>query len=83
MDIPRQTKKSRSKYVYAGAAIVDPAIFQNAAAGPHSLNLYFDRAIAAGRLHGYRMEGRWVTVGTPDAIPLAEAAVAQAMAGSR
>ncbi len=69
--------------IYAGAAIVDPAIFQNAAAGPHSLNLYFDRAIAAGRLHGYRMEGRWVTVGTPDAIPLAEAAVAQAMAGSR
>jgi MurNAc alpha-1-phosphate uridylyltransferase len=66
--------------IYAGAAIVHPRIFAGAPAGAHSLNLHFDRAIAAGRLYGIEMDGRWITVGTPDAIPLAEATVASAMA---
>jgi MurNAc alpha-1-phosphate uridylyltransferase len=63
--------------IYAGAAILHPRIFAGAAVGPASLNLYFDRAIAAGRLFGMEMEGHWLTVGTPDAIPAAEAAVAR------
>ncbi|RUM98623.1 nucleotidyltransferase family protein [Pseudaminobacter arsenicus] len=66
--------------IYAGAAILHPRIFAEATAMPHSLNLYFDRAIAAGRLHGMAMEGRWITVGTPDALAPAEAAVADALA---
>jgi MurNAc alpha-1-phosphate uridylyltransferase len=64
--------------IYAGAAIVHPRIFAAAPQGPLSLNRYFDAAIARGRLFGVRMDGRWITVGTPDAIPLAEAAVARA-----
>ena len=36
-----------------------------------------------GRLFGMPMEGRWITVGTPDAIPAAEAAVMAAMAEGR
>ena len=66
--------------IYAGAAIVHPRIFAEAPAGAHSLNRYFDVSISAGRLFGMRMDGHWITVGTPDAIPLAEAAVARAMA---
>ncbi|MEX0407670.1 nucleotidyltransferase family protein [Aquibium sp. LZ166] len=66
--------------IYAGAAIVHPRIFEGAPAGPHSLNRYFDAAIASGRLFGHRLRGHWITVGTPDAIPLAEAAVARAPA---
>ena len=66
--------------IYAGAAILHPRVFAGAEAAPHSLNLYFDRAIAAGRLHGVKMRGRWITVGTPEALPLAEAAVARALA---
>jgi MurNAc alpha-1-phosphate uridylyltransferase len=65
--------------IYAGAAIVHPRIFEGAAAEPHSLNRYFDAAIAAGRLFGMTMQGHWITVGTPDAIAPAEAAVAQAL----
>jgi MurNAc alpha-1-phosphate uridylyltransferase len=68
--------------IYAGAAIVTARIFANAVAVSHSLNLYFDRAIAAGRLYGMKMDGHWITVGTPDAIPLAEQAVAAARQGS-
>jgi N-acetyl-alpha-D-muramate 1-phosphate uridylyltransferase len=66
--------------IYAGAAILHPRIFDAAPAGRHSLNIHFDRAIAAGRLHGMKMDGHWITVGTPDAVPLAEAAVADALA---
>jgi MurNAc alpha-1-phosphate uridylyltransferase len=69
-----------SGLIYAGAAIVNPGIFAGAAIAKQSLNLYFDRAIAAGRLFGLRMNGSWITVGTPDAIAPAEAAVARAQA---
>jgi MurNAc alpha-1-phosphate uridylyltransferase len=61
--------------IYAGAAIVHPSIFEGASAQPHSLNAYFDRAIAAGRLFGMAMQGHWITVGTPDAVAEAEAAI--------
>ncbi|WP_157014289.1 nucleotidyltransferase family protein [Mesorhizobium xinjiangense] len=63
--------------IYAGAAIVHPRIFAGATAQPHSLNLYFDRAIAAGRLFGLPMQGAWITVGTPDGLAAAEAAIAR------
>ena len=66
--------------IYAGAAIINPRIFDGAEPTPHSLNLYFDGAIADGRLFGMKMEGQWITVGTPDAIAPAEAVVAAALA---
>lgn len=65
-------------FIYAGAAIIHPRIFDGASATPHSLNLYFNRAIEQGRLFGAIMRGHWITVGTPDAIAPAEAAVARA-----
>ncbi len=40
-----------------------------------SLNRIFDEAIAEERLHGLRLDGLWMHVGTPDAIPEAEAAM--------
>ena len=39
---------------------------------------YYDRAIAEGRLFGHIMaDGHWFTVGTPDALPAAEAKLAE------
>ncbi|WP_095083187.1 nucleotidyltransferase family protein [Mesorhizobium sophorae] len=76
----RRSKGDPAGLIYAGAAIVHPRLFEDAQSGPHSLNAYFDTAIAAGRLFGMPMQGHWITVGTPDAIPLAEAAVAGALA---
>ena len=64
--------------IYAGAAIVHPRIFADAPTGAHSLNVEFDRALAAGRLYGMVLDGDWITVGTPDAIAPAEAAGAPA-----
>jgi N-acetyl-alpha-D-muramate 1-phosphate uridylyltransferase len=67
-----------SPYIYAGAAIIHPRIFAGSPAGKASLNRYFDEAIAADRLYGQRMDGLWLTVGTPAAIGEAEAAIANA-----
>ncbi|MBO1038263.1 nucleotidyltransferase family protein [Brucella pituitosa] len=61
--------------IYAGAAIIHPRIFAKAEPGVSSLNRYFDEAIAAGRLYGMPMTGHWLTVGTPEAIGEAEAAL--------
>lgn len=66
-------------YIYAGAAILDPRMFEGQPTEPDSLNRYFDAAIAKGRLFGRAMDGHWITVGTPDAIAPAEAAVARAV----
>lgn len=68
--------------IYGGAGIVHPRIFAGAEAEPHSLNLYFDRAIEAGRLFGVAMNGHWITVGTPDAIAPAAAAIRKFPAGA-
>jgi MurNAc alpha-1-phosphate uridylyltransferase len=62
-------------FVYAGAAILSPALFKSAPDGELSLTTLFDRASQARRLHGLRMEGLWMHVGTPEAIALAEAAI--------
>ena len=70
-----RARGSAEGFIYAGVAILHPRIFEGAVAEPHSLNLYFDRAISAGRLFGLPMNGHWITVGTPDAVAPAEAAV--------
>ena len=62
-------------FVYAGAAILSPALFKSAPDGELSLTTLFDRASQARRLHGLRMEGLWMHVGTPEAIASAEAAI--------
>jgi MurNAc alpha-1-phosphate uridylyltransferase len=62
-------------FVYAGVAILSPALFADAPSGPFSLTELFNRAAEAGRLHGLRLEGVWMHVGTPDAIAAAEAAI--------
>ena len=63
-------------FVYAGAAILSPAMFDNAPHGAFSLTRLFNRAIERGRLYGLRLDGLWMHVGTPEAIGEAEAAIA-------
>jgi MurNAc alpha-1-phosphate uridylyltransferase len=62
-------------FVYAGAAILSPSLFKNAPRGEFPLTALFARAAAKGCLHGLRLEGLWMHVGTPEAIALAEQAI--------
>jgi MurNAc alpha-1-phosphate uridylyltransferase len=64
-------------FVYAGAAILSPRLFNGAPQGAFSLIKLFAQAIEQGRLHGLRMEGLWMHVGTPQAIGEAETAISE------
>jgi N-acetyl-alpha-D-muramate 1-phosphate uridylyltransferase len=74
--LTRRNEREVAPFVYAGAAILRPELFADAPEGPFSLTVLFDRAAERGRLHGMRLEGVWMHVGTPDAIAQAEAAIA-------
>ncbi len=72
----RRAEREVVPFVYAGAALLAPALFAEAPAGAFSLTLLFDRAAGKGRLFGLRLEGVWMHVGTPEAVAAAEAALA-------
>jgi N-acetyl-alpha-D-muramate 1-phosphate uridylyltransferase len=72
----RRAEQEVTPYIYAGAAILAPALFAAAPSGAFPLTLLFDRAGAQGRLFGLRLEGVWMHVGTPEAVAAAEAALA-------
>ena len=71
----RRGEREVVPFVYAGAAMLAPALFAAAPAGAFSLTRPFARAAEAGRLFGLRLEGTWMHVGTPEAIAAAEAAI--------
>jgi MurNAc alpha-1-phosphate uridylyltransferase len=75
--LKRRGEQDVAPFVYAGAAILRPELFKDAPTGAFALTRLFDRAAAEGRLHGLRLEGVWMHVGTPDAVALAEEAIAK------
>jgi MurNAc alpha-1-phosphate uridylyltransferase len=67
-------------FVYAGVAIISPAIFAGAPKGEFSLTKMFDAANEQERLFGLRLDGTWMHVGTPDAVGAAEEAFLESVA---
>lgn len=81
--LARVGERDMSPFIYAGGAIIKPSVFGGMKPGPFSLNRVFDAAIEADRLYGVRLDGLWLTVGTPASIAEAEAAfLASASAAS-
>jgi MurNAc alpha-1-phosphate uridylyltransferase len=74
--LARRGPKDDNGLVYIGCYLVHPRLFAKAPRGKFSMNLLWDRSIAQGRLHGIAHDGRWLHVGTPEAIALAESALA-------
>ncbi|GEP03560.1 nucleotidyltransferase family protein [Methylobacterium oxalidis] len=70
--LERRGEREVAPFIYAGVAILKPELFADTPEGSFSLNLLFDRAIARERLHGLRLDGQWLHVGTPEAIQAAE-----------
>lgn len=70
--LARRPAEGEAPFVYAGAAVLSPALFAGTPEGAFSLNLVFDRAIAAERLFGLPLDGLWMHVGTPEAVAEAE-----------
>jgi N-acetyl-alpha-D-muramate 1-phosphate uridylyltransferase len=73
----RRGAKDDNALVYIGCYLVHPRLFRGAPLGKFSMNLLWDKAIAEGRLYGIAHDGCWLHVGTPEAIALAEAALAK------
>ncbi len=70
-----RAEREVTPFVYAGAALLSPRLFEGAPQGKFSLTRLFNRAAEAERLFGLRLDGLWMHVGTPDAIALAEKAI--------
>lgn len=71
----RRAASQGTPLAYIGAYLAAPRLFDGAPQGAFSMNRLWDRAIAQGRLFGVEHTGRWLHVGTPEAIGLAEAAL--------
>lgn len=69
-------------YIFTGLQIISPALLAGAPEGPFSMRLLWDKAMAAGRLHGLAHKGDWMHVGDPQGLKLAEARLA-ALADAR
>ena len=67
------TRQNHQAFAYIGGYIVHPRLFSGMAEGRFSMNLLWDKAIAARRLFGVKHAGHWLHVGTPQAIGQAEA----------
>lgn len=71
--LTRRAQGATTPLIFAGVAIIKPALLADAPAGPWSLNRLFDKLIPQGRLHGMVLDGEWLHVGTPEAIAPANA----------
>jgi MurNAc alpha-1-phosphate uridylyltransferase len=68
----RRRAGNAAPFVFTGVQILHPRLFAGAPAGAFSLNKLYDKAAAAGRLHGLVHDGDWYHIGTPDGLRLAE-----------
>ena len=75
--VSRRGEHEVAPFAFTGVSIMHPRLFEDAPAGAFSLNRLWDRAIAAGRLYGLRLEGRWMHVGSPLGLAEAERALAK------
>jgi MurNAc alpha-1-phosphate uridylyltransferase len=63
-------------FVFTGVQIMSPRLLRDPPSDVFSTNVFWDRAIAEGRLYGASHQGLWFDVGTPQAIPQVEAVIA-------
>lgn len=73
--VRRPKEMELAPYIFSGVQILSPALFAEAPEGPFSLNLLYNRAIAAGRLFALVHDGIWFHLSTPDDLERAEASM--------
>lgn len=59
-------------FVFTGVQIMSPRLLTDPPGDVFSTNVFWNRAIEAGRLYGASHQGLWFDVGTPRAIPMVE-----------
>lgn len=71
--ITRRKSGRLAPFVFTAVQIISPRLIVDPPADHFSTNIFWDRAIAAGRAYGFVHTGLWFDVGTPAALPLVEA----------
>ncbi len=71
--LKRRGERDVAPYLYAGVQIVTAKLFADAPPPPFSMNLLWDRALAAGRLDAIVHDGLWFHLSTPDDLARANA----------
>ena len=74
--LKRRREREVAPFAFTGTSIAHPRLFKDAPQGPFSLNRLWDRAMDTGRLHGLRLDGLWMHVGSPAALKEAERVLA-------
>lgn len=76
--IERRKPGRLAPFVFTGVQILSPRVIADWPEGPFSTNVFWERAIEAGRAWGAVHQGLWFDVGTPGAIAETEAVLADA-----
>jgi len=73
--LKRRGDADQAPFIFAGCYLAHPRVLDNSPSGAFSMNVLWDRSLAAGRVWGIVHDGLWLHVGTPDAIGAAEDAI--------
>lgn len=68
----RRKPGETSDFYYAGVQVFDPKLLDGVTEQRFSTNLFWDKALAQGRLYGLELDGFWMHVGDPQSLKLAE-----------
>jgi MurNAc alpha-1-phosphate uridylyltransferase len=74
--LSRRKPSHVAPFVFTGVQILSPRLLVDPPEDVFSTNIFWNRAIDAGRLYGIAHQGLWFDVGTPQAIPKVEAMLA-------
>jgi MurNAc alpha-1-phosphate uridylyltransferase len=69
--LARRQPDNPAPYMFTGVQLLHPRLFEGCPSGPFSLNVIYDKALAQGRLFGLHHEGKWLHVGTEEALEAA------------
>lgn len=82
--LSREGPKQPRGFDWTGAQLISRRLIADPPGAVFSTNVFWDRAIAAGRCFGLVHDGEWFDVGYPEAIALTEARLAETgLAGIR
>ena len=71
-ELSRRGERKLAPFVFSGVQLIHPRLFANAPSGRFSINPLWDKAIEQKWLHGIRLDGVWLHVGTPEGLTDAE-----------
>lgn len=77
----RRREREVAPYIYAGVQVIAPALLAGMPEGRFSMNLAWDRALAAGRLRAVVHDGLWFHLSTPPDLAEAEAVLHESRTG--